>query len=332
MTIINNSNPAVQFYPSALISYDKDGTPDCQILEKIPEKTETCCLVVNDPVWITHYFHFTEIILTVFGSLTDPAMAKYITEIIWGKQSYSHHNQNRTNESLIELMFPNAENNTDTLPKERINVIFISRKLSRTTINKLLEKSILTYVKEQRWNYIRNLLEKKLGLARRVLPNLRESGIATYIRRKPMRELSDQDITSIAGFIENLGLRFNYVDFAVLSWEQQVRISYNTDLLIGAHGNGLTNALWLPPHSCVIEFFGHDMHAYDYQVFTEITGCRYFGIETGENRIIWSKFNRKMNYFYKDPNLLHTNVPFDLFKTCIYAWLMEIDQIKSYIE
>jgi hypothetical protein len=55
-----------------------------------------------------------------------------------------------------------------------------------------------------------------------------------------------------------LGNRFGSVDeadFATMPWRQQLEYSSRLDLLVGLHGSGLTNLLWLPPHSVAIEIF-----------------------------------------------------------------------------
>ena len=57
---------------------------------------------------------------------------------------------------------------------------------------------------------------------------------------------------------------------------KQINIIANTDILIGVHGNGLTNLLWLPKHGTTIEMFGN-YHHYDYQILSEISGTEYFG-------------------------------------------------------
>jgi hypothetical protein len=59
--------------------------------------------------------------------------------------------------------------------------------------------------------------------------------------------------------------------------------------MVGIHGNGLTNLLWLPPHAHVIEIFPADTHHYDYQVMCEVMGLSYFGL-AGKN--IFREYSR----------------------------------------
>jgi hypothetical protein len=48
-------------------------------------------------------------------------------------------------------------------------------------------------------------------------------------------------------------LKLQIVDFAVLSFQEQVEIGRGTDILLGAHGAGLTHMLWMKPGSAVVE-------------------------------------------------------------------------------
>jgi capsular polysaccharide biosynthesis protein len=44
------------------------------------------------------------------------------------------------------------------------------------------------------------------------------------------------------------------VDLATMSVAEQVRLIAKTDILIGIHGAGLTNLLFLPPTATIIEY------------------------------------------------------------------------------
>lgn len=51
------------------------------------------------------------------------------------------------------------------------------------------------------------------------------------------------------------------------------------DIIVGVHGNGLTNLLWLPAGSAVLEIFPDGFHQYDYQILAELAGITYFGVQ-----------------------------------------------------
>lgn len=69
------------------------------------------------------------------------------------------------------------------------------------------------------------------------------------------------------------------VDFALLPWAQQVRVAAAHDIMVGVHGNGLTNALWMRPGSRLVELFSPGAHHYDYQFYAELAGLDYVGFE-----------------------------------------------------
>jgi len=86
-------------------------------------------------------------------------------------------------------------------------------------------------------------------------PGLPGAPPAGPLHRLPPRALTPP---AKARLFEMLGNRFGSVDeadFATMPWRQQLEYSSRLDLLVGLHGSGLTNLLWLPPHSVAIEIF-----------------------------------------------------------------------------
>jgi hypothetical protein len=58
-----------------------------------------------------------------------------------------------------------------------------------------------------------------------------------------------------------------------------VRLVAAHEVLVGVHGNGLTNAVWMRPGSLVLELFPDQVQHYDFQLLAELCGLRYFGFE-----------------------------------------------------
>ncbi len=60
--------------------------------------------------------------------------------------------------------------------------------------------------------------------------------------------------------VKNLYPHFNIqsVDFAFLSFYEQLKVIRTTDILIGAHGAGVAHITFLPTTSAVIEFWIDD--------------------------------------------------------------------------
>ena len=106
---------------------------------------------------------------------------------------------------------------------------------------------------------------------------------AVYVRRAmSLRELGDEDLARLASvMLEEHGVALEVVRFEAMTVEEQVRLSARVDLMVGVHGNGLTNLLWMPPHGAVLELFAADWHFYDYQMLSEISGHLYSGVQEG---------------------------------------------------
>ena len=68
-------------------------------------------------------------------------------------------------------------------------------------------------------------------------------------------------------------ISINRLSFDYMPLKEQIVTVANTDILIGVHGNGLTNLLWLPDHGATIEMFGN-YHHYDYQILSEISSTK----------------------------------------------------------
>jgi len=103
--------------------------------------------------------------------------------------------------------------------------------------------------------------------------------LALYVRRKPPRTFSPEIEEQFVQSFEKRGITLKPIDFSNMSWMDQVTATCNASLLVGIHGNGLTNCLWMAPGSTVIEIFPPNSHHYDYQMLAEVAGLNYFGIE-----------------------------------------------------
>jgi len=60
---------------------------------------------------------------------------------------------------------------------------------------------------------------------------------------------------------------------------EQLQLAARTTILMGVHGNGLTNLLWMKPNarSTVMEFFYPGGFAHDYEYTTRSLGMTHYG-------------------------------------------------------
>ncbi len=113
----------------------------------------------------------------------------------------------------------------------------------------------------------------------------------TYCKRRKGRILDiNLEEVLLESVARETGRPVNVVDFAEISFFDQLQTIANTDLFIGVHGNGLTHLLFLPDDATVLEYYQGGESAF-FRVFASLRGLRYYGNsgmcwETEENQSI----------------------------------------------
>ena len=80
-------------------------------------------------------------------------------------------------------------------------------------------------------------------------------GERIYVSRSRMKKRRIANESEVIPLLESFG--FNTIFFEDYTFEQQVSISKNAKILVGAHGAGLTNALFMNPQSSLLEIRQH---------------------------------------------------------------------------
>ena len=106
--------------------------------------------------------------------------------------------------------------------------------------------------------------------------NLKRPLTLTFISRKEKRSLIDKDI-----YIDKLktlypNVQINLVDFANLTFFQQIETVRKTDILAGVHGAGLGHSMLLPPKSAVVEIMPVDFNHKGFRNLAKRLGHKYF--------------------------------------------------------
>ena len=106
--------------------------------------------------------------------------------------------------------------------------------------------------------------------------------VLTFIDRKEKRRLIDKEL-----YIEKLKKKFpavqvQLVDFAPLSFTEQLKIARQTDILVGVHGAGLTHELFLQPGSTVVEIIPHTLKHKGFRNLAKLMGHHYFSSHAEE--------------------------------------------------
>lgn len=95
-----------------------------------------------------------------------------------------------------------------------------------------------------------------------------------YANRSIARQLVNE--AELASAWAQLGhFRVRRAQFELLPFDAQLRLVRDTDVLVGMHGAGMVNSLWLPRSAHVIEIFPASKRRWGYRNICQYTGCRY---------------------------------------------------------
>ncbi|KAK7021197.1 hypothetical protein R3P38DRAFT_3318138 [Favolaschia claudopus] len=109
--------------------------------------------------------------------------------------------------------------------------------------------------------------------------------VITYISRQEWgrRMLIQQDHDKLVRELRKLervyGWEVNVVMAEKMTRLEQLRLAARTTIMMGVHGNGLTNLVWMKPNarSTVMEFFYPGGFAHDYEYTTRALGMTHYG-------------------------------------------------------
>ncbi|MCJ1286154.1 hypothetical protein MMC26_005499 [Xylographa opegraphella] len=106
--------------------------------------------------------------------------------------------------------------------------------------------------------------------------NLDSPLVLTFIDRKEKRRLLNKEL-----YMGKLSSKFpaveiQVIDFAALSFVEQIRIARRTDILVGVHGAGLTHELFQRPGSAVVEIIPHSLAHKGFRNLAKLLGHGYF--------------------------------------------------------
>jgi hypothetical protein len=233
--------------------------------------------LVYDFIGVAHYFHFLEAFIWTLAIQDRFFSGKPMQRIIFPVSFWDNPHQNNVQSKMIEIIYPGVEiiADGDATPRELDNVVYLNRMLSKTKINKFLEHaqafaapSLRAFCAQVRRANHAPLQARPITSRPRLI----------YVKRHPPRCLSTETERKLLAWL-NARFDVQMADFALMSWSEQVVAAASSDIMVGVHGNGLTNLLWVVPGGVVIEFFPDGFHQYDYQMYSELAGIHYFGLE-----------------------------------------------------
>lgn len=236
----------------------------------------------------SHHFHFFEEFLIAW-SIYKKLNGGTVKTIIFPARNHWQEHYQEINAKVLYALFPNVQIiNADQLKKlsdknilQFEQAIFVDRHACHK--NELAQKynkmllGHLDLIDKKYIQELRALLYQKF----KTYTSMQSKPLITYIKRKGKRQLEPNFEKK---FLQTLSESFpshtiNPVYLENMSFAEQLQTMRNTHILISAHGNGLTNELFLPDNSLVIELFPKGAYSMDYQLFAELCGHTYYGID-----------------------------------------------------
>ena len=239
--------------------------------------TAPLSVAIRDPMF-RHYFHFIETLLILFAAQREYFPGARLEKFYFGALEWNNPSHADVQRHLLTILYPGAEiiTNLGSEPIAVENLIYIDRRLARTSMNKMIDPVLFLVAK---WGpALRARIYAALGIELRGAPSSGVMRRSLYVPRKPPRTMAPDVEQSVMNMLA-AATDVSTAEFTGMPWADQVRASAESDLMLGVHGNGLTNLLWMPPHARVIELFPEGVHHYDYQVLSEVMHLDYFGLE-----------------------------------------------------
>lgn len=262
----------------ATVEYGADMLPTARGRPGLDGPPGEISYVIRDP-WIGHYFHFVEILLALLALHLAHFARSRIAAIYVRSDTLNNPAQNHAQRHLFDVVCRDTAI-IDSLDGQTRHVgcaAVLDRFVPNLEFNKYLEP-FLPFAAAPA-GLLRQRVRQAVAAARGTLMRPGTRPLALYVHRDPPRTLIHPVRARLFQSLAAHGFDVATVDFARLSWADQVRATGGADLLVGVHGNGLTNLLWLPDNASVLEVFPAGMHHYDYQFLAELAGLEYCGVE-----------------------------------------------------
>eukprot|EP00854_Cymbomonas_tetramitiformis_P004472 gene4472-5483_t len=282
-------------------------------------------LIFSDRVgnFMTHYFHFLEQLLMAWATHQFLAPKEEVRTIIFptsgdcaaGTNAYGcWRGQNDVPERMLKALFPEAQVLAETglrrLSSANLLILSSAVVVDRGACHRLpavgaLNKMIGAHVPqitaslpafqkrlfaglgvlggEARTSKgrVRVTVVDRAGKNQRGFPKGKQREVAEMLLQHPSPFAGDPSFPPGADFPVDV----QTVDFANLSFQQQVQEVFDTDILVGSHGNGLTHVIYLvlAPNvtKLLVEVFSPESFTGDYNLLGELAGVRHVAWDAG---------------------------------------------------
>jgi hypothetical protein len=284
----------VSIISPCVVTFDASGFPIVTGEEGLSaqkkQSIETVTLVIKDHIFLYHYFHFVEVMITAFAFISEFVPRASVYRVIFGRQTWRNSTQNDIQFYLVQAIFPDAEIIEDFQAGATLHekvVVCVDRFSGAIRFNKMLYPSLK--IASKHFPKFRNLVVKYCRAEGRLIGQI---GPRIYVSRVPPRTLPPLNLLYFLEKFRAANLELVEFDFSGEAFDRQVQIGAAAKMMVGVHGNGLTNQLWMKPGSLVVEIFPEASHYYDYQFFAEVAGHKYVGFEASPKGYVLREFSR----------------------------------------
>jgi hypothetical protein len=240
--------------------------------------------------FFTHFFHLLEHLLIIWHHIQNenfPPVKLFLIASDGTPFNFNWKGQNNLTEIIVHALFPEAKvipyfdfkkayskgNVTfeKALTSDRAMEFFTKNPFYMHRMLNLYYQDLKKVDISQFSQNIKNYLNVNSQKANSNLVNI------TYILRDKIRFLNKSHQDALFQAIQEIpGVNLIIKDFAQISFKDQVELVHNTNILIGAHGNGFSHTLFLNPDSTVIEMFPNHSLRCEYRVFSYLRDVNYY--------------------------------------------------------
>jgi hypothetical protein len=305
-----------------------------------------------------HYFHYIEHLIalwaafdlnmkTLYPYCNHTEINQWVENIVIGpKMNRKQWLKNGINEFLTNALFPNAKvyaNDTDSIISSPLHTNWIKfdtafimerrgtgwgsgiNKMSSLPLFWALNKDPLVLER-----FKKHVVDAAIRKTEPYQPSFDNKLQVLYINRQGnARSLTDDAHASLLQLLATeQRIKATVVNMELYTPEEQIKMSHNADVIIGVHGNGLTNGLWMRKGGLLIEILKTGFCIFDYQFIAVASRQHYAGI-TGD--LVLPAFTTEA----KDPCLSLMNLQkgaggfYDLNVTLVHKVLLQFASTRD---
>ncbi|CAI5721209.1 unnamed protein product [Hyaloperonospora brassicae] len=106
-----------------------------------------------------------------------------------------------------------------------------------------------------------------------------------YLGRKLQRIWVNEDevMAKMRKDYKDLNVEFRSIDYVNITLHEQMKLTIESDMVVGMHGAGLVNVIWTRPMTTVVEIFPKKKRRYGYRNICQLVGCDWHEFRGGKD-------------------------------------------------